>query len=407
MLLQFGSNSLDYEKMIPAFIPSSLSEMNNKTIVLAGGGHTHALLLKALQKQPLPCRLTLLSSTRYTPYSGMLPGVIAGIYQPEEAHIDLQALANSSGCEFIEDEITALDADAREIMTAGNQSLSYDLLSVNTGSTQNRVMDGPDCISIKPVKQFLPWLAIKLPAHLQHAYDNAHQFNLVVIGGGAAGVEVAMAIQQRYTACSTLRVHIITANGVVPGHPEAVRNMVQRELLEKGVKVYSGFQVNSVHDHCIVSTDGQELHYDQVILATSASPAPWPATSGLSTDRPGFIRVNQYLQSCSHDNVFACGDIAAFTETALAKCGVYAVRQAPTLLQNLHALLSNQPLHPYYPQHQFLSLLSCADGRAIASRGTFRAKGSLVWLWKNWIDKRFMAQFPLPKPGSMDYSINS
>ena len=378
--------------------------MKKNTLVLAGGGHTHALLLKALQKYPLPCRLILLSSTRYTPYSGMLPGVIAGIYQPEEAHIDLKALAESCNSEFIEDEITALTADSNELTTLSGQTLKYDALAINTGSTQQRVIDGLDCISIKPVNRFLAWLSEELQERLKQFEQQSEIFNLVIVGGGAAGVEVAMALKERFGYSTVLTVHIITSNGVVPGHSRAVRQLVNNELARKGIRVNAGFQVASVLDHCISSRSGQQLHYDQVILATPASPAPWPAHSGLSTDRTGFIRVNPFLQSCSHDNVFASGDIAAFAEIALTKCGVYAVRQAPVLHQNLRAWLNGQPLQPYQPQQQFLSLLSCADGRAIASRGVFRAKGSLVWLWKNWIDRRFMAQFPLPRPGSIDLS---
>ncbi|MET4693304.1 FAD-dependent oxidoreductase [Endozoicomonas lisbonensis] len=381
--------------------------MKENTLVLAGGGHTHALLLKALQKHPLPCRLILLSSTRYTPYSGMLPGVIAGVYQPEEAHIDLKVLAESSGSEFIEDEITGLAADSNELTTLNGQTLKYDALSINTGSTQSRVVDGPDCISIKPVKRFLPWLSEEFQERLNQFEQQSKVFNLVIVGGGAAGVEVAMALRERFRYSTALTVHIITSNGVVPGHSPAVRQLITNELVQKGIKVHASFQVATVLDHCISSLSGQHLPYDQVILATPACPAPWPAHSGLSTDRTGFIRVNPFLQSCSHDNVFASGDIAAFTEAALAKCGVYAVRQAPVLHQNLKAWLTGQPLQPYQPQQQFLSLLSCADGRAIASRGAFRAKGGLVWLWKNWIDKRFMAQFPLPLPGSMGSSAAS
>ena len=378
--------------------------MNKPTVVLAGGGHTHALLLKTLQKQPLPCQLVLLSSTRYTPYSGMLPGVIAGVYQPEEAHIDLKALAERCGCDFIEGEISGLDADNQEIKTLQGQTVTYDALSINTGSTQNRIIDGPDCISIKPVNTFLPWLSETFPERLNKFEQKSQPFNLVIVGGGAAGVEVAMALQKRFSDNPLLAVHLLTSGGVVPGHPEAVRQLVNQELINKGIQVHNGFQVAAVHDHCITAVSGQQLPYDQAVLATPASPAPWPALSGLSTDLAGFVRVNRFLQSCSHNNVFACGDIAAFTEASLAKSGVYAVRQAPVLHQNLTAWLSGHALKPYQPQQQFLSLLSCADGRAIASKGAFRAKGSLVWLWKNWIDKRFMAQFPLPQPGSMDSS---
>ena len=370
--------------------------MKQNTLVLAGGGHTHTLLLKALQKHPLHCRLILLSSTRYTPYSGMLPGVIAGVYQPEEAHIDLKVLAENSGSEFIEDEITTLAADSNELTTLGGQTLKYDALSINTGSTQQRVIEGPDCISIKPVKRFLPWLSEELQERLKQFEQQSKTFNLVMVGGGAAGVEVAMALRERFKYSTVLTVHIITFNGVVPGHSRAVRRLVNNELGQKGIQIHTDFQVASVSDHCIHSLSGRPLPYDQVILATPACPAPWPSHSDLSTDRTGFIRVNPFLQSCSHDNVFASGDVAAFTETALPRCGVYAVRQAPVLHQNLEAWLNGQSLQSYQPQQQFLSLLSCADGRAIASRGVFRAKGSLIWLWKNWIDKRFMAQFPKP-----------
>ncbi|WP_034875601.1 FAD-dependent oxidoreductase, partial [Endozoicomonas montiporae] len=376
--------------------------MKKHTIVLAGGGHTHALLLSALQKRPLPCHLVLLSSTRYTPYSGMLPGVISGAYQPEEAHIDLKVLAERCGCEFIEDDITGLTADRSEIITRTGQVIQYDTLSINTGSTQNRVIEGPDCVSIKPVNRFLPWLSSTLPERLKRYEQQSRPFNMVIVGGGAAGVEVAMALKARFSACPVLTLHILTANGVVAGHSPGVRRLVSKELIQKGIQVHSDFRVLSVLDHCITGQNGQQLTYDQVILATPAKPASWPGQSGLSIDQAGFVRVNAFLQSCSHSNVFACGDIAAFTETSLAKCGVYAVRQAPVLHHNLTAVLSGSSLKPYQPQQQFLSLLSCADGRAIASKGVFRAKGSLLWLWKNRIDKRFMAQFPLPQPGSMD-----
>ena len=180
--------------------------------------------------------------------------------------------------------------------------------------------------------------------------------------------------------------------------------MVQAELHNKGILIHDNFRVASVHDHVIASDNGLHQPCHQVILATPARPASWPADSTLNTDSQGFIRVNGSLQSCSHGNVFACGDVASF-KNGLAKSGVYAVRQAPVLAQNLSAVVSGFPLVPYYPQQRFLSLLSCADGRAIASKGSFRAKGSVIWLWKDWIDKRFMAQFPLPAPGSMDLSM--
>ena len=376
--------------------------MNRKTLILAGGGHTHALLLKQLQRQPLPCQVMLLSGHRYTPYSGMLPGVIAGHYQLEEAHIDLAALAGSSGCEFLEDNVARLDADQQLLVTDGGVTIEYDWLSVNTGSTQSRVIDGPDCITVKPVIPFLSWLSNELPERLS---ENP-EFKLVIIGAGAAGVEIALAMSKRFNSCPGLRVHIITARCVLPGYSQSVRRMVQTELRNKGIVVHENFRVASVHDHVITSVDGLCQPYHQAILATPASPSTWQAGSGLSTDSHGFVRVNSALQSLSHHHVFACGDIASF-DNGLPKSGVYAVRQAPVLEKNLRAIISGKSLENYQPQRRFLSLLSCADGRAIASKGCFRAKGSFIWLWKSWIDNRFMAQFPMPAPGSMDLSTPS
>lgn len=375
-----------------------MSTKNKARVLLAGGGHTHALLLKALQKKSLPqSQLTLISASRFTPYSGMLPGVIAGNYHAEEAHIDLQILAEQSGCEFIEDRIIALDSDTKTLFSEKGQQYAYDLLSINTGSTQSKVIDANACISIKPIAPFLRWLTQELPQKLQEAQS----FNLVIIGAGAAGVEVALAIKKRFHPLKNLNIHIITASGVLSGHPEGVRKMVEEELARKSIHVHKQFKVSGIAQQELMSQQGERLNYDQLILATPATPAAWPGESTLASNSGGFIRVNEYLQSVSHDNVFACGDIAEFTGSPLAKCGVYAVRQAPILHENLIRMLQSQPLKPFSPQKQFLSLLSCADGRAIASKGWFRAKGSMVWHWKDRIDRRFMAQFPMPEPGTM------
>ncbi|MGI9274698.1 MAG: FAD-dependent oxidoreductase [Endozoicomonas sp.] len=369
------------------------------TLLLAGGGHSHALLLKRLQQKPLPdCRVQLLSTSRYTPYSGMLPGVIAGHYRPDEAHIDLSRLASVSGCEFIEGNVTELDADNNRLLTDRNHTLDYDFLSINTGSTQSRVIDAPDCISIKPIHPFLQWLNLELPSRL----EEKRNFRLVIIGGGAVGVEVSMALRKRLQKHDSAEIHILTASGILAGYPQAVRQMVEDALIRKQISVHSNFKVAGVAKGTLSSTNGQKLKYDQVVLATTASPAKWPAQSTLATDARGFIRVNETLQSSSHANVFACGDIAAFPGSAVARSGVYAVRQAPVLHQNLIHRLQNTDLVAYKPQHRFLSLLSCADGHAIASRGCFRAQGRLIWLGKDWIDRRFMAQFPRPGPGFME-----
>ena len=369
------------------------------TLVLAGGGHTHSLLLKKHQAKPLPdCKLILLSPVRHTPYSGMLPGVISGYYAPEEAFIDLKRLAEDSQCEFIESAVTALDADRQIIVAKDGHEISYDFLSVNTGSTQTPVPEAKNCLSIKPVDRFLGWLHQELPDRVsEHS-----RFSLVVVGAGAAGVETIMALHCRLSGLP-VELHLVSGQGVLPGYPEPVKKMVAEELQNKGIKCHLNFRVNAIENEHLQSAENRQLEYHQLILATTAHPSGWPAESSLTTDSKGFILVDEYLRSVSHRNVFAVGDIAAFSPSQLAKCGVYAVRQTPVLYRNLKNSLLGKTLTPYHPQQRFLALLSCADGRGIASRGWFRARGRIVWRWKDSIDRRFMTQFPMPESGFIRY----
>ena len=343
-------------------------------------------------------QIILLSTRRHTPYSGMLPGVISGYYAPEQAHIDLQQLAMDSRCDFVESSVSQLNPDTQTITTDKGENIPYDFLSINTGSTQSSLVDASHCLCIKPVHHFLHWLYHEFPDRL-----NSHEspFELVIVGAGAAGVETAMALKYRYTR-NKINIHVVSGSKILPGYPAAIQAMMQKELNKKNIRVHQNFRVASIEKQQLISDHGDTLGYHQLILATSASPDHWPSESQLATDARGFILVNDQLQSVSHLNIFAAGDIATLSSSGLAKCGVYAVRQAPALYTNLCNTLSGKPLKPFRPQQQFLALLSCADGRAIASRGWFRAKGKIVWHWKDSIDRKFMGQFPTPEPGSFN-----
>ena len=377
-----------------------MNKKRSATLVLAGGGHTHALLLNKIKKSDFPeCRLILISGVRFTPYSGMLPGVISGQYSVEQSHIDLKKLAEQSGCEFIEEQVSGLDMDKQQVTTASGQVISYDWLSINTGSTQSRIVEGRNILSIKPVEHFLGWLEsdsrlIDSPCHL------------AIAGSGAAGVEVALALRSRFQDNQQLNIHLlVSGNQILSGYSEKVRNLMMSELKQSRIHLHTGFKVTeTLPEGILVSSNQQHLRYDQLILATPATPAAWPADSGLAVNSVGFITVNEHLQSTSHANIFACGDVADFQNQSLEKCGVYAVRQAPTLYKNLVASLNGSSMDKFIPQSKFLSLLSCANGKAIASRGWLKARGRLVWIWKDWLDRQFMARFPLPEKDAMKYS---
>jgi NADH dehydrogenase FAD-containing subunit len=128
---------------------------------------------------------------------------------------------------------------------------------------------------------------------------------------------------------------------------------------------------------------------------------PWASSSGLALDPRGFIATGATLQSPSHPQVFAAGDVAARSDMTLPRSGVYAVRAGPALALNLRRFLAGGDLQPWKTSLRSLYLLSCGERRAIASWGPWCAEGRWVWHWKDRIDRRFVERHNGP-PAAVD-----
>jgi selenide, water dikinase len=372
-----------------------------KDLVLLGGGHSHVTVLKRFGMQPVPgVRLTLVSRGVDTPYSGMLPGLIAGHYTYDDAHIDLRMLARFADARSVVDEATGLDPANRQVLFAHRPPISYDVLSIDIGSTPNVTVSGAaeHAIPVKPIDQFLARWTV-LSARL---LETTSRTRIAVVGGGAGGVELLLAVQHHVATlrqragrdASDLEYHMFTdGSEVLPTHNRTVRRIFERILRERGIRVHVGCAVMEVLPSQLRTTDGQSHHMDEVLWTTQAAAAPWLAASGLAVDSAGFVRVSDTLRSTSHADVFASGDVASVDEYPRPKAGVFAVRQGRPLARNLHRALLGQKLAGYRPQRQFLSLISTGDEYAVASRGPFAFEGDGLWRWKDWIDRRFMRRF--------------
>ncbi|WP_292994721.1 selenide, water dikinase SelD [Nitrosomonas sp.] len=367
---------------------------------LIGGGHSHIAVIKKLGMHPIPgLRATLISNNTLTSYSGMLPGLIAGHYTFEDCHIDLRKLCQWAGVQFVCSEVQRIDPIARQIYCHQYPSLRYDLLSINVGSQpalneiKNATVHGHP---IKPIKQFLQnW-----HQWLESAQASRQPKRIVVIGGGAAGVEILLAMH--YKLCNTTSIHagftlICADQHILSSHNKRVQAFFKHHLQMLGISIICGKHVVSVTEHQLMLNDNTTLNYDFSAWAIHAGAQPWLAESGLKCDGRGFIQIDQYLRSISHPDIFAAGDSAAFMPAPLPKAGVYAVRQGPILAKNIVAQLENRQLLPFKPQRRFLSLLTTGECYAVASRGALFARGKWVWVWKNHIDRTFMARFN-PQP---------
>lgn len=382
-----------------------------KELVLLGGGHAHVAVLKSFGLHPRPgCRLTLISKEADAPYSGMLPGLIAGHHHFEAAHIALRPLCRFAGARFIQATVTGLDLARRQVLCAECPPVPFDLLSINTGSTPDR--DGVPGVAefalpAKPVQSFLRnWEDVLKRVEV----SVGKPFRVIVVGGGAGGVELILAARQRLRQLllergespDLLEFQLVTATPtILPTHKARARAAFVRILQERGVRVWLSHEAVRIDAGVLHCQPGGALPFDALIWVTTASAPKWPGAAGLRTDERGFIAVNDYLQSISHPFVFAVGDVAAVANHPRPKSGVFAVRQGRPLGENLRRALRDEPLRPFAPQKQFLSIIGTGDGSAVASRGRWSVQGAWVWRWKKGIDRRWIRQYQeLPAPFS-------
>ncbi len=360
-------------------------------VVLVGAGHAHAQVLRSWAQQPLAgVELVVVSPHAWAPYSGMVPGWLAGLYRYEDIVIDFAALCARAGARWVAGSINQLDPDGRRIQLDNGDSLAWDWLSLNTGSTLvPPVVSAPTTmLSMRPLDR----LRTDYDALLEgwRRSPPSRPYRVTAVGGGAAGVESVLAVCRRLRALQPARrvdaALVTRGDTLLPGYQEGTRRRALRVLASAGVDVRLG----------TAWSDDIGRESDLVLWATGAQAHAWQRTvqgrGALATSADGFVRVDRHLRSVSHPHVFAVGDCAQWA-TPLPKAGVYAVRMGPVLTRNLRAALSDEPLSAYQPQSRYLSLLSTADGSAIASRGRWSLAGRWAWRWKDHIDRQFVQQF--------------
>lgn len=366
-----------------------------KRLVLIGAGHAHLSVLQALANRRIAeTEVVLVTPSTHLDYSGMLLGWIAGHYELSQCQINLQPLARSGNVHMVTSNVVSMDADRRCVNLPGGKQIEYDLLSLEIGSeidTSLLELAGDKLLPAKPLAGFYSsWPRVLKQAIQQPGY------RLVIVGGGATGVEITLAAQHAFAVAGidTCVELVVSESGLLQGHAPGVRHRVQRFLDKMKVVVHQQSAVGTPEG--LLLADGTELPADCVIAATGKRAAYWLAMSKLMLDKAGFISVDGQQRSLSHPNVFAAGDVCARQDRAVERSGVHAVRAGPILSANLMAALKNGAMKTYRPRSRSLYLLACAPQYAIASWGPFSAKGKWVWRWKDWIDRRFIERFSGP-----------
>ncbi|MBA2547132.1 MAG: FAD-dependent oxidoreductase [Burkholderiaceae bacterium] len=368
-----------------------------KRLLLAGGGQTHSLVLRdlALRKRA-ELDVVLITPTLRLPYSGMLPGWMAGHYALEEWLIDLAPLARAAGARVILGSVQALDLTNKQATGEHGEVLQFDVLSIATGATidVDAIAGAREhALALRPLDTFIAnWQRT-----VDHATSDREVFRITVIGGGAGGVECALAAAHRARSLQgAVQIQLITGGvSLLPGHGARARYLATRALRKSGVVLIDAI-ATEIDAHGIVLADGKYVSSEATLLVTGAAASEWPRRAGLAVDQRGFIEVNAYLQSTSHAFVFAAGDCVALIDSPRPKSGVYAVRAAAPLALNLLAAIKGQPLSRFKPHRRALYLLSTGSKCAIASWGSWAFCARGLWRLKNHIDRGYIAKLRNP-----------
>lgn len=359
-----------------------------RDLMLLGGGHAHVEVMRSLARRPEPgLRLTVVAREQHTLYSGLLPAVIRGECVVDDARIDLVPLAAAARARLIVAEAVGIGLPARQVRLADGRTVAFDLLSIDVGGSPAMPAqgDGAGAIPVKPIGVFLDRLA-----ELETSFPARGR--IVVVGDGAAGVELALALGRRFGARARL---LLVGAGPEPlaEVPPRARRAVRAALAATGVAVRSGARAGALVGESLALSDGGVAPADLVLWATGVVGPRFLADSGVACDPAGCVRVARTLQSLSHPGVFAAGDCAAIEGMPRPKAGVWAVRAGPVLADNLRRAARGVPLRSWRPQRRALAILGLGGGTAVAWRGGWSLAGRSVACWKDRIDQRWIARY--------------
>jgi len=336
-------------------------------------------------------RVTLIGPSPFHYYSGMGPGMLGGTYRPEQVRFHIKKTAEDRGAEFIQGKVSRIDPDGQILELGSGEKIEYDIVSFNIGSTVPIDFLGETAehaLPAKPVENL--WRARNL---IKERIEKG-PMKIGVVGGGPAGVEITGNIW-RVLAEEKRKAEIILLSGgkILSDFPPKARRLALRSFKRRGIEVREGVYIDRLENGRLVSRDDQKFSYDLAVFAVGVRPSTVFKDSGLPTDKEGALLINPYLQSIEYPQIFGGGDCVNLQDRPLDKVGVYAVRQNPVLYNNLLAALEDKEMQTFQPQETYLLIFNLGNGKAIFCRQNLVLDGRIAFLYKNYLDKKFMKKF--------------
>ncbi len=364
-----------------------------KRLVFVGGGHAHLTALFRIKDYlDRGIAVTVISSSAYQYYSGMGPGMLSGIYRPQDIRFHVRKMIEDRGGEFIEDRVTGIRPQERALSLASGRSITYDAVSFNIGSEVSHASVGPDPENIFTVKPIINLLAAR---NAITSGIRQKDLRIAVIGGGPAGVEITGNVWRLVKDLGgKAEITLLPGSRMLHALPERVRSLAMASFLSRGILVREGRRVSTIEADGVVFDDNSALGFDISLIATGVRPPALFRESGLPVGPDGGLLVNSQLQSSAYPNIFGGGDCISLDGHQLAKVGVYAVRENMILFSNLMAFLEGgNALKTFSPQKHYMLIFNLGNGKGILWRDNFVWHGRSAFLLKDYIDRKFMRTF--------------
>ena len=364
-----------------------------KIIVLVGGGHAHVYFIKKFAKvRNQGVRVKLISPSKKQYYSGMASAFIEDIYNEDEISFDLPKLCEKSGIDFIEGCVGKIDKSGQKVFLENGDSISFDILSLNIGSqVAGQSLDGIQeyGLTVKPLTNLL-----KIKSTLQNMATKS--LDVVIIGAGAAGVEMGLAIRSYSDKMGgNINIRIVNSGQyILKDYKDSVSKKVLDRLSKSKIELCLNERIISASENVVVTQNHNKFSFDLLILASGTAASSSIKKSGFRVDEKGYMLINPYLQSVDHPYIFGVGDCVAFEDYSyVKKVGVYAIKEAPILWDNVLGYIGNRELKKYIPQKKYLSIISLGKKQGILYYKGLIIKGNLAWKIKDFVDRSFMERF--------------
>lgn len=365
----------------------------SKKLVLAGGGHAHMLTLAHLDElSNKGFEVTVIGPDTHHYYSGMGPGMLGGIYRPEEIRFATRDLVEKKGGIFKQAKVTGIQPVERTVRLSSGEVVPYDALSCNLGSqVPDDLVQGSldDIFLVKPIER------LYRAAQRIRELGTKKKIKVAVVGSGPSAVEIAGNIWRlgQEPDMHEPAITVFAGRSILPHHPAGVQQRAATSLAARSIKVMKNSRIAEIKTGQLTDAQGTEYDVDLIFVAVGVRPNKVLGNSGIPIGPQGGMLVNRYLHSTKYKNIFGGGDCIDFQDRPLDKVGVYAVRQNPILKHNLMAYLTGERLHAFEPDGKYLLIFNLGDNTGILSKWSLVLGGRLAFFIKDWIDRRFMRTF--------------